>query len=79
MRNRALKFTLGFIIVSLVITTLIIFVQRNAINTYHKNLSYASLRDQVKSQTAQANLWIEQVKHAEANLNFERDVLQSLS
>jgi hypothetical protein len=79
MRNRVLKFTLGFVVVSLTIIILIIFAQRGAINAYHNNLPYVKLSDQLKSQVAQANLWVDQVKKADPNLNFERDVHEPLS
>jgi PAS domain S-box-containing protein len=79
MRNRALKFTIGFAVLSLIIIVLIIFVQRSAVNAYHNNLPYVKLSDQLKSQVIQSNLWVEQVKKADKTLNFERDVLEPLS
>ena len=79
MRNRAKKFTLGFIIVGFVITTLIIFVQRDAINAYHKNLPYVRLIDLLQSQVEHANIWVGQLKGDDKNLNFERDVSAPLS
>ena len=48
MRNRALKFTLGFGIVGLVVMILVTVVQRGAINAYHNNLPYVRLSDQLK-------------------------------
>src|SRR5688572_3200403 len=79
MRNRALKFTLGFGIVGLVVMILITVVQRGAINAYHNNLPYIRLSDQLKSQAAQSNLWVEHVKRVDPKLNFERDVREPLS
>ncbi len=49
MRNRALKFTLGFGIVGLVVMILVTVVQRGAINAYHNNLPYVRLSDQLKN------------------------------
>ncbi len=79
MRNRALKFTLGFGIVGLVVMILITVVQRGAINAYHNNLPYVRLSDQLKNQVAQSNLWVEHVKRVDSKLNFERDVRDPLS
>ena len=79
MRNRALKFTLGFGIVGLVVMILVTVVQRGAINAYHNNLPYVRLSDQLKSQVAQSNLWVEHVKRVDSKLNFERDVRDPLS
>ncbi|HEX6224270.1 MAG TPA: GAF domain-containing protein [Chryseolinea sp.] len=79
MRNRALKFTLGFVVVGLVILILISAVQRGAINTYHNNVSYIRLSDRIKHQLAQSNLWVEHVKRVDPKLNFERDVREPLS
>ena len=79
MRNRALKFTLGFGIVGLVVMILVTVVQRGAINAYHNNLPYVRLSDQLKSQLAQSILWVEHVKRDDSKLNFERDVRDPLS
>ena len=70
MRNRALKFTLGFGIVGLVVMILITVVQRGAINAYHNNLPYVRLSDQLKSQVAQSNLWVEHVKRVRLKVEF---------
>src|SRR5688572_3024788 len=78
MKNRALKFTLGFVIVGLIVVTLVSVVQRGAIDAYHTNLPYVRLSDQLKSQVTQANLWVEHVKRADEKLNFERDVREPL-
>ena len=79
MRNVALKFTLGFGIVGLVVMILVTVVQRGAINAYHNNLPYVRLSDQLKSQVAQSTLWVEHVKRVDSKLNFERDVRDPLS
>ncbi|HZB15329.1 MAG TPA: GAF domain-containing protein, partial [Chryseolinea sp.] len=79
MKNRALKFTLGFVAVGLIILILISVVQRGAINAYDTNLPYVRLSDQLKSQVTQSNLWVEHVKRADPKLNFERDVKEPLS
>jgi PAS domain S-box-containing protein len=79
MRNRALKFTLGFGIVGLVVMIFVTVVQRRAINAYHNNLPYVRLSDQLKGQVAQSNLWVEHVKRVDSKLNFERDVRDPLS
>ena len=71
MRNRAFKFTLGFTIGSLVIITLIVFVQRSAIKISKRNLPYVKLSEGLGAQIAQANLWVVQVKKSDPNLNFE--------
>ncbi|HYI78413.1 MAG TPA: hypothetical protein VEW65_12400, partial [Chryseolinea sp.] len=79
MKNRALKFTLGFVAVGLIILILISVVQRGALNAYDTNLPYVRLSDQLKSQVTQSNLWVEHVKRADPKLNFERDVHEPLS
>src|SRR5688572_13046382 len=79
MRNRALKFTLGFVVVGLIVMILVAIVQRGAINAYHSNLPYVRLSDQLKNQVTQLNLWVEHVKRVDPKLNFERDVREPLS
>ena len=74
MRKRALKFILGFVVLSLVSITLIVFVQRDAVNAYQTNLPYIKLSDELKAQITQSNLWSDRVQRGGASLNFERDV-----
>lgn len=78
MSNRSLKFILGISIGGLLIITLVIFVQRGAINAFETNLPYIKLSDQLKGQVMQANLWAEQVKKIDEKLNFEGDVVPPL-
>jgi PAS domain S-box-containing protein len=78
MRTRALKFSLGFVVLSLVTITLIVFVQRDAVNAYQDNLPYIKLSDDLKAQITQSNLWSDRVQRGDASLNFERDVSMPL-
>ena len=79
MRNRTLKFTLGFIVVGLVIIILVIFVQRDAIRTYQQNLPYVRLSDQVGNQVLYARLWLDQLKGGDKTIKFDSDILGPLS
>ena len=65
MRNRAFKFTLVFAIASLLIISLVVFVERQAIKISNKNLPYVKLSDGLGAQMAQADFWIVQVKKSD--------------
>ncbi|MBA4053813.1 MAG: hypothetical protein C0490_03800, partial [Marivirga sp.] len=78
MRNRALKFTIGFAFVGLIITFLIAYVERGMVNTYEQNLPYLTLLDNVKNDVTRAHLWLEELISGDASLAFERDVQSPL-
>jgi PAS domain S-box-containing protein len=79
MRNRAFKFALAFAIGSLIIISLVVFVERSAIKISNRNLPYVKLSEGLGAQVTQANFWIVQVKKSDPNLNFERAVAEPLS
>jgi len=74
MRNRALKFTVGFATVGLIITILVAYVERGMLNTSRQYLPYLTLLDNGKNQVTKAHLWLEELIAGDASLNFERDV-----
>lgn len=74
MRNRALKFTIGFAIAGLIITFLVAYVERGMVSTYEQNLPYLTLLDKVKNDVTKAHLWLEELISGDGSLSFERDV-----
>jgi PAS domain S-box-containing protein len=78
MRNRALKYTIGFAIIGLIISLLIAYVERNTVNTYHDNMPYVNLGDNVKNRTTKAYLLLEKLLAGDASLDFEHDVMAQL-
>ena len=79
MRNRALKYTIAFAIIALVISLLVTYVQRNTVSTYEYNLPYIVLGDNIKNRTTKAHLWFEELMAGDASRDFQRDVLQPLN
>jgi len=78
MKNRALKYTLGFAIIGIIFSVLIAYVERSTINSYEDNLPYVNLGDHVKNRTTEAHLWFEELIAGDASINFETNVLQPL-
>lgn len=74
MFNRALKFTLGFATVGLIITLLVAYVERGMLRTHQQSLPYITTIDGVKNRVIEAHLWLEELIAGDASLNFERDV-----
>src|SRR4030095_8444810 len=74
MRNRALKFTIIFAFVGIIITLLIAYVERGMLGTYRQNLPYLTLLDDVKNQVTRSHLWLEELIAGDASLTYERDV-----
>jgi PAS domain S-box-containing protein len=77
--SRALRYTFIFAGVGVIIIFLIVYVQRNTIRTYTKNLPYISLGDNVKNRTTKAHLWFEELLAGDNSINFEKDVLVGFS
>jgi PAS domain S-box-containing protein len=73
--TRALRYTLIFAAVGVITLFLIVYVQRNTIYTYNKNLPYISLGDNIKNRTTKAHLWFEELMAGDNSINFEKDVL----
>lgn len=73
--SRALRYTLIFATVGIITLFLIVYVQRNTIYTYNKNLPYISLGDNIKNRTTKAHLWFEELMAGDNSINFEKDVL----
>ncbi|WP_333819145.1 GAF domain-containing protein [Ohtaekwangia sp.] len=75
MKNRALKFTIAFGIIGLIIAILISYVERSTVSTYQNNLPYIALGDNIKNRVTQGHLWFEELMTGDATLNYERDIL----
>jgi PAS domain S-box-containing protein len=73
--TKALRYTLIFATIGLLTTFLVIYVQRNILSTYEKNLPFISLGDNIKNRSTKAHLWFEELMAGDNSLNFERDVL----
>lgn len=76
--SKALRYTLIFAGVGILVVFLIVFVQRNAVNTYSQNLPYARLADHVKNRATQAHLWLEELLAGDQTLRFDKNVLGPL-
>jgi PAS domain S-box-containing protein len=73
--SKALRYTLIFAAVGILVTFLIVYAQRNILNTYNQNLPFISLGDNIKNRSTQAHLWFEELLAGDNSLRFEEDVL----
>src|ERR1700754_568037 len=78
MRNRALKYTIGFALAGLIITLLIGYVQRRTLATYQHKLPFITLGDNIENRVTRAHLSFEELMGGDESLNFERDVVGPL-
>jgi PAS domain S-box-containing protein len=74
MRNRALKFTIGFASIGLTIIFLIVYVERGWVRTQEQDLPSLALLDNIKDDATKAHLALEELIAGDGSLNFERDV-----
>ena len=79
MKKRAIQYALFFLLVGVLLTVLIGYVERKTIKSYEDNLPYISLGENIKNRTMQARLNLEQIKGGEASLNYNNDVLPGLT
>lgn len=77
--TKALRYTLIFAVVGFITTFLVVYVQRNILDTYNRNLPFISLGDNIKNRTTKAHLWFEELLAGDKSLNFEKDVLNQLT
>jgi PAS domain S-box-containing protein len=75
MKNRALKYTIGFALVGVFISLLIAYVQRNIFTIHERNLPYLNLCDNIKHRTTLGHLRFEEAMSGDTSVNFEKDIL----
>ena len=76
MKNRALKYTVGFAVVGLIITALVFYVQRSAIKTYDRNLPFIKLSDNIKNRITAGHLWLEEAIAGDKSVDVDKDVME---
>lgn len=77
--SKAARYTFIFAVVGVITIFLIVYVQRNTIHTYNKNLPYISLGDNIKNRTTRAHLWFEELLAGDNSVDFDKDVLGSFN
>jgi PAS domain-containing protein len=75
MKNRALKYTIGFAAIGIVIILLVSYTQRKTLGTFQRNLPYVSLVSYVKNKATTGSLLLEKILAGDTSLNFDKDVI----
>jgi PAS domain S-box-containing protein len=78
MKNRALQYTIGFVLIGVIVTALMIYVQRKSANTYQQNFLFVKLSDNIRSRVANARLSLERLMAGNHTIDFNRDVLNRI-
>lgn len=73
--TKALKFTLIFAVVGIMVTLVITYVQRNTFKNYNRSVPYITLIDHVKNKSTQAYLRAEQILAGFSVLDFQKGVM----
>lgn len=73
--SKALRYTGVFVLISVIIAILIIYVERSTLSTYQRNLPYLVLGDNVKNRVTKGHLWFEEVMAGDRNASFDKDVM----
>ena len=74
--NKALRYTGGFAFIGIIISLLVIYVERDTLNTYQRNLPYINLGDNLKNRITKGHLWFEEAMAGDNSIDFEKDVLK---
>jgi PAS domain S-box-containing protein len=74
MKNRALQYTLAFLIIGSILTLLIAYVQRKDYSGYRQNFLLVKLTDNLKYRASNASLGFEQLINGDRSKDFNRDV-----
>lgn len=73
--NKALRYTSGFILIGAVISVLVIYVERNTLTTYQRNLPYINLGDNLKNRITKGHLWFEEAMAGDNSIDFDKEVI----
>ena len=75
MKNRAIKYTLIFALVGIVVISLIAYAERQVYVTSEYYQPYTSLSDNVKTHITRGHLLLDQLLTRNSSLDFKKDVL----
>ncbi len=72
--SNSLKYAVGLALVGIVISALVIYVERTMISTNSKNQPYIALGEYLKNISTKAHLWFEEAMAGDESIQIERDV-----
>jgi PAS domain S-box-containing protein len=79
MKKRALQYTIVFVIIGVIVTALMIYVQRKSANAYQQNFLFVKLSDNVRNRVTNGRLSLEELIAGNRNINFNRDVVNRIT
>jgi len=77
--NRALKYTIGFSIISFLIILLVGYVERRTVNQFRSTLPYYALGDHLKGKITESHLWMEELFAGDPSVNFDGQIIPLLN
>jgi hypothetical protein len=72
--SNPLKYALGIGVAGVIISSLVIYVERRMINTNSKNQPYIALGEYLKNISTKAHLWFEEAMAGDETIDVEKDV-----
>lgn len=78
-RSKTFVITSVLSIGSILLTALIIFVERNTISTYEENRPYLVLGEYMKNLSTKSHLWFEEAMAGDNSIDVNNDVFQQLN
>jgi putative methionine-R-sulfoxide reductase with GAF domain len=78
-KSKTLTITSVLVASSIILTTLIVYVERNTISTYEKNLPYLTVGEYLKNLSTKAHLWFEEAMAGDESIRIDKDVYAQLN
>src|SRR6478752_4399515 len=79
MKNRALKYTLILTLIGIIITALMAFLVWTPKSVQQRNAPFLALGSHIQKEVKQTPLLFEKVVAADANVNFDREILTPIT
>jgi PAS domain S-box-containing protein len=79
--KKSKTFTITTVLVagSIALAALVVYVERNTISTYEKNLPYLTVGEYLKNLSTKAHLWFEEAMAGDQSISVEKDVYAKLN
>jgi hypothetical protein len=78
-KSLAVRYTILLAITGIIISSLVLYVNKNIQNTHEKNVPYLKLADNLKNKTSKAHLWLEEAVAGDQSVDFDKNVLPLLT
>jgi GAF domain len=73
-KSKTFTITTVLVVGSILLTLLVVYVERNTISTYEKNLPYLTVGEYLKNLSTKGHLWFEEAMAGDKSIDVNKDV-----